>query len=88
MFGTVKTALWKKSGVMEAAAEGTRLARLSLVAIRTGRVAIGVKAERGKKLFRRRSERSLNLRELANSCGRPCVNGSGCRECGNDEKGC
>ena len=86
MCGTVKAALWKKSGVMEAAAEGTCLARLSSVVIRkAGCVAVGVKAERGKKLSRRRSERSLNLREFANICG---VNGPGCRECGNEEKGC
>jgi hypothetical protein len=44
-----------------------------------------VKAERGKKLIRSRSERSLNLREFANSCG---VNGPGCCERGNNEKGC
>jgi len=86
MCGTVKTALWKKSGVMEAAAEGTCLARLSPVVIRkAGCVPVTVKAERGKKLFRSRSERSLNLREFANSCG---LNGPGCCECRNDEKGC
>jgi len=74
---------------MRAAAEGARLAGLSAVVIRkAGCVPVTVKAERGKKLFRSRSERSLNLRELANSCGRPCVNGPGCRECGNEEKGC
>ena len=86
MFGTVKTGLCNERGVMRAAAEGARLAGLSFVVIRkAGCVPVTVKAERGKKLFRSRSERSLNLREFANICG---VNGPGCRECGNEEKGC
>jgi len=86
MFGTVKTGLRNERGVMGATAEGTCLAGLSSVVIRkAGRVPVTVKAERGKKLFRSCSERSLNLREFANGCG---VNGPGCCECRNDEKGC
>jgi hypothetical protein len=47
MCRTVKTALWKQREVMEAAAERTSLARLSLVMIRSaGGVPVSVKAKR------------------------------------------
>jgi hypothetical protein len=47
MCRTVKTALWEQREVMEAAAERTSLARLSLVMIRSaGCVPVAVKAKR------------------------------------------
>jgi hypothetical protein len=83
-----KTALWKQRQVMKAAAERTSLARLSLVTIRNaGGVPVAVKAKRGKKLFRRRSERGLYFSDLKTIGEPPNVSWSCCCECGNEEEG-
>jgi len=72
---------------MEAAAQRTILARLSLVMIRSaGGLPVAVKAKRYKNSFRGLSKRRLYFSELGAIRERPSVSGPCCCECGTEEK--